>query len=132
MAEKTIETKPAEEMTKAEAPRQGKTYVPAVDIVEGFEEIRLFANMPGVLQEDIEVTYERDVLKIDARVRETDPNPGTYLRREFVPGHYERTFRIGNTIDRNGVAATYAHGVLTIRLPKADALKPRTIPVLGE
>lgn len=124
-----ISNRAPEEMASAEGYRQEDWQMPAVDIAEDFDKIQVIASMPGVLQEDINVTYERDVLKIRGRVRQPENPSGRYLLREFNPAGYERTFRINEHIDRDRIAADYAHGVLTLTLPKSEAAKPRTIPV---
>lgn len=105
--------------------------VPPVDIYENFDEIILVASLPGVLQEDIDVTFERGELRILGRVRSPERAPGEMLLREFAPAGFQRIFQIGQTVDSAKIRAELSNGVLTLHLPKADAAKPRSIPVTG-
>lgn len=117
-----------EPMRTAEPTRGTDWDVPPVDISESFEEITVVASMPGVLHEDIEVTFERGELRILGRVRAPEM-AGQVLLREFAPAGYQRVFQIGQTIDVEKIAAEYANGVLTLHLPKAESAKPRSIPI---
>jgi HSP20 family molecular chaperone IbpA len=105
--------------------------VPPVDIYENFDEIVLVASLPGVLQEDIDVTFEQGELRILGRVRAPEHAPGEMLLREFAPAGYQRIFQIGQSVDSAKIRAELQNGVLTLHLPKADAAKPRSIPVKG-
>lgn len=103
--------------------------VPRVDITEDTAEIRVIADLPGVLHEDIDVTFEKDELRIRGRVRGSGIDAERYDRREFAPGGFQRTFRVGESIDSAAVRAEHAHGVLTLHLPKVEEERPRSIPV---
>jgi len=124
-----IAKRTAEPTHTVEQTRGAGWEIPAVDITENFEEITVTASMPGVLHEDIEVTFENGELRILGRVRAPDPAPVEYLLREFAPAGYQRTFQVGTEIDSNGIEAEYENGVLTLHLPKAESAKPRSIPV---
>ncbi|MCS7237852.1 MAG: Hsp20/alpha crystallin family protein [Thermoguttaceae bacterium] len=109
--------------------RQGVCYLPLVDIVEKAEEIILKADIPGTRPENIDVNFEDGILTIYAKV---DPRqePGTqYLLREYGVGDYHRSFQVSEAIDASRITAEYADGVLTLHLPKAEAARPRKIPV---
>jgi len=105
--------------------------VPPVDILENFDEITVIASMPGVLQEDVEVTFERGELRILGRVRQPEHAQSEVWLREFAPTGYQRIFQIGQAIDASRIEAELRSGVLTLHLPKAEAAKPRSIPVKG-
>lgn len=112
-----------------EPTRSGRTYVPAVDIIEKADEFLLFADVPGATGDRIDVNYENGLLTIHADI---DPAPRCRegcLLREYGVGDFDRSFRIGEGIDSNAITAEVRHGVLTLRLPKVESVKPRRITV---
>ncbi len=113
---------------EVEATRAGRYYRPNVDIVELADELVLFADTPGARGDAIDVHYENGELTVRAPVepRQTD---ASYLLREYGVGGYVRTFRVGEQIDASRISAEYADGVLKLRLPKAEAVRPRKIAV---
>lgn len=100
---------------------------PAVDIFENAEEYRLVADMPGVRQDDISIDLERGELILFAK-REV-AREGEALAVGRPEGDYRRVFRIPEEIDPNQVEASYEQGVLQVRLPKSERVKPRRISV---
>jgi HSP20 family protein len=120
------------EATTAEVERThgGRTYVPTVDILENQEELLLIADVPGAARDGIDIDYERGRLTIQARVQTRQPTDRTnYLLQEYGVGDFSRSFQIGEGIDAEKIHAEIVEGVLTLHLPKAQALKPRRIEV---
>lgn len=106
--------------------------VPPVDVVDGADEIRLVAELPGVKPEDVTITFENDVLSIRGvkhQPQETAGNGARAHRIERAFGAFERSFTIPNTVDGEKASARYEHGVLTVTLPRAERAKPRQIEV---
>jgi len=103
--------------------------VPAVDIIEKDDELLLMADVPGARADGIDIQYERGELTITARVQPRQPAGTTYLLREYGVGDFVRTFRVSEAIDASKIEAEVADGVLTLHLPKAEALKTRKIAV---
>lgn len=95
-------------------------YVTADDIV-------LVADVPGLKPEDISITLEKDTLTIKGEFKPADVN--NYLVRERVTGKFERVLTINTPVDFDKVEANFENGVLTLRLPKSEAAKPRQITV---
>lgn len=119
----------AADETQVEHLRQGVCYMPLVDILEKPDEIVLKADLPGARPENIDVNFEDGVLTIYAKV-EPRQQPGTqYLLREYGVGDYHRCFQVSEAIDASRITAEYADGVLTLHLPKTEAVRPRKIPV---
>ncbi len=114
---------------KVEHLRSGTCYQPVVDILELPEEIVVQAEVPGAKPEDIDVNFEDGLLTIYAKVEPRQAPDTEFLLREYRVGDYHRTFRVSETIDSSKIAADYTDGVLTLHLPKAEAAKPRKIPV---
>lgn len=125
-----IEKREGGELVQAEHTRGGRVYRPHVDIIEQSDELLLLADVPGARAEDVEVNVERGVLSVYARVNPRQDEDSThYLFREYGVGGYARSFQVGEGVDAAGIEAKCADGVLTLRLPKAAALKPKKIAV---
>ncbi len=87
------------------------------------------ADVPGLKPEDIEITLEGDTLSIRGEIKREEGNDRKYVLLERPTGKFERTLTIGTPIDHEKVEATFKDGVLTLTLPKAEAVKPRQITV---
>jgi len=131
MAEpKELQRTEKEEVAEStEHTRPGPVYKPAVDIFENQSGITLLADMPGVRAEDLEIDLREGVLTISGRVVPAEGEGETDVLREYSPGTYYRQFSLAETVDQSNIEAKLAHGVLTLELPKAEAAKPRQIPV---
>ena len=92
-------------------------WVPAVDVQEDEQGIRLSAEIPGYKPESVKVTLENQVLTMSG---------------EKANGSFRRRFTVPNTVDTDRIEATVEHGVLTISLPRAERAKPREIPVKAQ
>jgi HSP20 family protein len=102
--------------------------VAPTDVVETENAIQLKMDLPGLSLEDIEVQLEGDTLTIRAE-RKVEKTDGKLLRNERFYGSYSRTFVLPETIDGGKPEAQYAHGVLTVTLPKREEAKPKLIKV---
>lgn len=104
------------------------TFQPNVDICDRGGEIVIVADLPGGRPGEIDVTFEDGVLSLHAVVPPRDL-PGRQLRQEYGIGDYRRSFRLGEGFDASQIAADYRRGVLTIRVPRQAAVRPRKIEV---
>jgi HSP20 family molecular chaperone IbpA len=111
-----------------ERTRGGLTYSPRIDIWESDEELVLYADMPGVSAENLDLHFENRELRILGKVSPRHENVN-FLYGEYGIGDFYRTFSIGETIDSERISAELKDGVLTLHLPKTDAVKPRRIAV---
>jgi HSP20 family protein len=110
-------------------PRTARPWSPPVDILESENELVLKADLPEVNENDIDVQVERQTLTIRGeRKFEKEENAG-FHRIERSYGSFLRSFAVPSTVDTEKVAADYKNGVLTIRLPKKEAAKPRQVKV---
>lgn len=107
--------------------RQVPTVIPSVDIYENDDEILLYADMPGVTKEAIAINLENGRLTINGH--RTISGPGVAQFEEFGAVEYERAFSVPQGIDINKVKANMNNGVLSLHLPKSEAVKPRQIMV---
>ena len=111
-------------------PRAGRPWSPAVDIFETEDELVLKADVPEVELKDIDVRVENQTLTIAGeRKFEKQESGKGYHRMERSYGSFVRSFAVPNTFDTETIAAEYHNGVLTVKLPKKEAAKPRQIKV---
>ena len=100
-----------------------------VDVVEKADELMIFADMPGVKPETIDVDFEDRTLTIHGRVEPRQGAKTTYLLQEYFVGDFHRVFQVSEMIEATKIAAEYTNGVLMLHLPKVEAAKPRKIEV---
>jgi HSP20 family protein len=125
-----VASKDRADLTRPEATRGGVYFTPRVDIVETPGELTLFADLPGVRPEDVELNYEQGELVLHGKVRPR--SEGRYLLwQEYEEGDFHRVFAIHESIDSTKISAECKNGVLTVHLPKAEAVRPRQIQVKG-
>lgn len=130
MSPSDIEAKPKQKVErKEESTRAGAYFQPPVDIYENSDTIVLLADMPGVTPDGLDVNLEHDQLTVEGRVRPDDYQGLKPLHVEYGVGGYFRRFTLGEHIDRDGIKAQLKHGVLELRLPKAERAKARKISV---
>lgn len=102
----------------------------AVDIREEDDAFYVDAEVPGVAAEDIKVDVEKNVLTISGeRKVEREETEDNYRRVERQYGSFSRSFTLPETVNADSIHADLKNGVLTLRLPKKEAPKPRAIPV---
>jgi HSP20 family protein len=104
-------------------------YAPATDIVERENGFLLVSDMPGVDSQSLDVEIEDDVLTVTGRTASFEPEGLDLLFAEKPAGDYLRRFTIPTDVDRSGIEARIAKGVLRVTLPKAEHAKPRKIEV---
>ena len=124
-------TETVTESRAPEATRGSNYFAPPVDIFENDKELTLYADLPGVRPEDIDLKYERGELILHGRVSARQ-HPGNLLLGEYQEGDYYRVFRIHESIDSTRIGAECKNGVLIVHLPKVEAARPRQINVRAQ
>lgn len=105
-------------------------WAPKVDIIETPEDFQIKAELPDVKKEDIKVSVERGVLRIEGeRKQEKEEKNKRYHRIERSYGSFLRTFTLPDNVDEAKVQADIKDGVLNVRLQKTQAAKPKSIEV---
>jgi HSP20 family molecular chaperone IbpA len=104
-------------------------FTPRVDILENADEWTIYADMPGVKAEEVDIEFENGELRVRGRCT---PTPRRYLLHGYEIGDYFRTFQVGDNVDAEKIHADLRHGVLIIHLPKSATVKPRKIDVRSE
>ena len=106
----------------------------AMDVLEKEDEYLVKASLPGISSDDLEITYNADMLTIKGEVKEEkDVKEHRYHLRERRYGSFSRSVALPSTIKADAIEAIYESGVLTLHLPKAEEAKPKRIQVhVGE
>lgn len=102
---------------------------PPVDVVEDANGITLYADLPGVNREKLNVHVEADTLTIEAESDLAVPEGLTSHHTEVGLARFRRVFTLSKELDTEKVAAELAQGVLKLRIPKAEHAQPRRIEV---
>ena len=107
--------------------QQRASTVPRVDVYENANELLLLADVPGATKESIAVHVDKGQLILEAR-REAGTH-GSPVLSEHRPVDYHRLFAVPQGIDASKIEAELIAGVLRVKLPKSEALKPRRIEI---
>jgi HSP20 family molecular chaperone IbpA len=114
---------------KEEKTVPGRYFVPTADIYETDDALTLIMEMPGVEKKDIDIALEDDVLRVEGKIDYAKYQGLDPVYTEYNVGHYARGFSLSGKIDRDGISAQLADGVLTLTLPKAKEAQPRRIAI---
>ena len=131
-ATKDVQKKKTEVKEGVERTRSKRLYTPPVDIIEGEDGLFLIADMPGVDENSVDITLEKNVLTIYGTVDPEIPGNRRLVSAEYGIGDYQRSFTLSDEIDREKIEATVKNGVLRLTLPRAEAAKTRKIPVKAQ
>jgi len=125
---KALQTRDKQEL-QGEGTRPGPVFRPDIDILERSDGYVIYADLPGVDGQSVDVRLDRGTLTLDAQLATFPGEEWNPLRTEYRFGSYHREFRISDDIDDGGVSAKVSNGVLELRLPKSAERQPRAIPV---
>src|SRR4030081_1969474 len=104
------------------------TYTLPVDILETENAYLIFASVPGVPSEKVDVTFEEGMLTIAAQA-EPFETQGRWIRQERPWGHWARRLELPKEVEASGISAQFENGVLIVRVPKAAKAQPVRIQV---
>ena len=117
---------------------EGNQFLPPADVLVTDDGVSVYMDVPGLKAEHLDVELENEVLT----VRGERPNPygdgdgnggrGMWRRIERGFGRFERSLRVPRGLDPEAIDASLHDGVLSLRIPKPEALKPRRIQVKEE
>jgi len=132
--ETTLQVQEAEkqevEQSEAERTRTGLVFVPRTDIYETADAVHIVCDLPGVDLSQVDISVEKNVLKINGYVEREHPEGYTLAYAEYRVGDYQRQFALSNEIDQDRIQATLTDGVLRLALPKAQPTT-RKIAIAG-
>src|SRR5438552_1427703 len=121
----TVKSRP--DSHSVETTRNGAFFTPRVDSVETDAELLLYADMPGVRPDDIDLRYEQGELHLRGKVQ-SSLTSGNLLFGEYDIGDFYRVFHVHESLDASKIGAECKNGVLTVHLPKQEAVKPKQVP----
>jgi HSP20 family protein len=109
--------------------RDEPSLLPPVDVVEDATGITLYADMPGVPRDKLNLRVEGDQLMLEGEMALPLPQGMEANHAEVTLSRYRRAFTLSKELDAEKVNAELAHGVLRVRIPKAEHAQPRKISV---
>jgi HSP20 family protein len=107
----------------------GSGAFPLVNVFNDGDDFVLVAELPGVKKEDLNIQVRGDAVRIQGKKTIEYHENASVHRRERATGEFDRTLTLPDQIDAANVAAEYRDGVLTLRLPRAESAKPRTVSI---
>lgn len=114
----------------AAASRNSQSFTPALDLSETPDAFVVEAAVPGLKPEDLNVTFENNVLSISGTVRQNNESKERNFHRvERRFGSFQRSITLPNTVKADAISASLEHGVLHLNVPKAEEVKPRRITI---
>jgi HSP20 family protein len=103
---------------------------PAVDLYQTEDDVVVKATIPGMKAEDVQISVTGDLFTLKGEYKEKEESrEKTYHVREQHYGTFERTFSLPARVVADKARAEFEDGILTVTLPKADEVKPKTISV---
>jgi len=106
------------------------TVTPRVDVLETENEFILLADLPGVKPEDVDIRFEKGELALHGR-RPSTHTEKQAAHREYETTNYHRSFAVAESVAADKISADLKNGILTVRLPKVESVKPKRISVRG-
>mgnify|MGYP006297700639 CR=1 FL=1 len=103
------------------------TSLPAVNVKETEDDFMIEVAAPGMKKKDFKINYHNNVLTISSeRQEEKDDKDDNYSRREFSYQSFQRSFTVPQqSVDGDKIEASYNDGILSIKLPKREEIKPK-------
>ena len=127
-----VQKQEAESPDKGERTRNNSVYIPRADIYETDGQVFVIADMPGVDENSIDITLEKNTLTIRGFVDPENYPDYSLSYAEYGVGDYERSFVLSGEIDQDLIEASVKNGVLRLAMPKLGEAKARKIHVKGE
>jgi HSP20 family protein len=108
----------------------GGSISPAIDLYDNTDEVVVKAALPGLKADDVQISLTSDVLTLRGEFKqENEQKEANYHIREHRQGAFERMVSLPAEVQTDKAKADFKDGILTITLPKAEAVKPRTISI---
>ena len=107
----------------------GSGAFPLINAFKDGDDFVVVAELPGVKKEDLDIQVRGDTLRIQGKKTISYDENASIHRRERAAGQFDRTLSLPEDIDAAKVSAEYRDGVLTLRLPRAESAKPRTVAI---
>jgi HSP20 family protein len=109
---------------------QSTTWGLALDVVENKDDFIVKASVPGINPEDLDISYSDDTLTIKGEIKsDNEVKEDRYHLRERRYGTFARSLSLPTKIRGDAIEASYNNGVVSLRLPKAEEVKPKRIAI---
>ncbi|WP_438952102.1 Hsp20/alpha crystallin family protein [Porticoccus sp.] len=110
----------------SEVDTPGSFFSPRVDILDKSDHYEITAEMPGIKKEDIKITLENGVLRLEAETTQEkkEEKEGKVIRQERRYGRYVRSFDLGGDMHEEDIKASFKDGVLKLTAPKLAKTEP--------
>lgn len=103
---------------------------PAVDVKENEGSFVLTADIPGLTKKDVKISINNRVLNLHGERKEEKKNEdGKFYYRERHIGSFSRSFQLPETVNEDGIQASFRNGVLSIELPKLEESLPKDLEI---
>ncbi len=107
-----------------------RVWAPAVDMYETKDAVVVSAELPGLNEKDIHLSITGDLLTIQGERQWTDEaRAASHYRQERWFGKFERSLPLPIPVESGQIKATYRDGVLTVKLPKSEGVRPKEIRI---
>ena len=116
-----------EGVAKGGQPTEQETVLP-IDVWATAEAFQINAYLPGINPEDVEITFEGDELTIRGKLPAA-PEGTEFIKRELYHGAFVRRLSFNVPVDADRIEAQFHNGLLTLSVPKAEAVKPKQIKI---
>jgi HSP20 family protein len=110
----------------------GMKWMPALDVIDGETEVIIQAEVPGIAAKDVDVSISGNWLTLSGKKEESkEEKADNYSVSERWFGSFQRAVELPEGTDSDKVTAEQTNGVLTVRVPKLKAAKPKHVPIKG-
>lgn len=108
----------------------GNATFPLMNVYDSKDNLIVTAELPGLAKDQVMITFSDNVLTLSGELKALPNTKGmAIVRRERSEGEFEKTLRIPTKVKQDAISASFANGILTVTLPKADEVKPKTIAI---
>ena len=115
---------------KTETQGENTSWIPTVDISETENGFEIYAELPGVKENDVQVSVTENLLTIKGEKQQEEKTDNKNFHRvETRYGSFHRSFTLPQQVKADDIKAGFRDGVLTLNIPKAEEAKPTEIPI---
>jgi len=108
----------------------GSSTYPLMNVYDDKDSVIVSAELPGLTKEQVNITFSDGTLTVSGKQQPLAKAKGmTVVRKERSEGDFEKSLRVPTKIKQEAIKASFSNGILSITLPKAEEVKPKTIAI---
>jgi len=108
----------------------GSATYPLMNVYDEKDNIIVAAELPGFVKDQVDITFSDGILTVSGKQQPLAKTKNmTVVRKERPEGDFEKTVRLPTKIKLDAIKASFSNGILTITMPKAEEVKPKTIAI---